>query len=147
MIKNKFVKNLYNDISYTLTMAVLISPVFAMYFYSIHIGADAQVSWILLSAITLCILLYFLIGFYWIIQTITFDEIGMQIQLFSKVLRRVNWDDVENISCANFMQNPVYSIQIRSGITLRLDRRKRIKQAIAYYGNDHIREIVKNLVK
>ena len=66
MVKNRFLKNLYQSISWGISCIVLILPILAGYFVSLHQGSND--GWILLVFTAGVVLLFFAIGFYWIFQ-------------------------------------------------------------------------------
>ena len=91
--------------------------------------------------------LFFSAGFYWIFQKVEINKTGIKITICKKIIREINWNSVEEILCTNVKQNPAYALKIEGEKNLNLDRRKKIKEAIRYYGDETIKEYIKKLAK
>ena len=137
MVKNTFCKNMFQTITWGASCAVLILPILAGYFMSLQNGA--HLGWILLVFIASIILLFFVIGFYWIFQTIEIDHEGIRVKIFQKTVRTVIWTDVVSIEERTVMKNPAYVVNIRNQRHLNLDRRKKIFDAINLYSDNQIK--------
>lgn len=131
MVKNRFIKNLFQSISWGVSCFVLITAILAGYFASLQYGSSN--SWILLAFAVGIVLLFFLIGFYWIFQTIEIDQQGIYVRILQKTIRTIYWTDVVNIEAKTVMKNPAYVVTVRGQTHLNLDRRKKIRNAISQY--------------
>lgn len=144
MIKNRFVKNLYQITSFAASELVILIPILAIYFLMLDSNAVDKSAWMLYVVIVL-VLLFFIIGFYWIFQIVEINSSGIVVKLFNRVIRSIRWEDVEDIRYANHFRNPVYNIIIKENKILYLDYRKKIKNAIICWGNDDIKEMMKRI--
>lgn len=144
MIKNRFVKNLYQITSFAASELVILIPILAIYFLMLDNNAVDKSAWMLYVVIVL-VLLFFIIGFYWIFQIVEINSSGIVVKLFNRVIRSIRWEDVEDIRYANHFRNPVYNIIIKENKILYLDYRKKIKNAIICWGNDDIKEMMKRI--
>lgn len=137
MIKNRFFKNLYQSISWGISCIVLISAILAGYFASLQHGNND--GWILLVFAASVVLLFFVIGFYWIFQTIERDRNGIYVKILWKTVRTISWSDVVCIEAKAVMKNPAYVVIVRGQKRLNLDRRKKILDAISLHSNSQIK--------
>ena len=137
MVKNRFLKNLYQTISWGISCIVLILPILAGYFMSLQQGSND--GWILLVFTAGVVLLFFAIGFYWIFQTIEIDSNGIHVKILSKTIRTIFWHDMVCIEAKTVMKNPAYVVIVRDQKRLNLDRRKKILDAINLYSNGQIK--------
>ena len=137
MVKNTFCKNLFQTLSWGASCVVLILPILAGYFMSLQNGPNF--GWILLVFIASIILLFFVIGFYWIFQTIEINHEGIQVKIFQKTIRTIIWTDVVSIEEETVMKNPAYVVIVRDQKRLNLDRRKKILDAISLHSNGQIK--------
>lgn len=144
MIKNRFLKNLYQITSFAASELVILIPILAIYFLMLDSNAVDKSAWMLYVVIVL-VLLFFIIGFYWIFQIVEINSSGIVVKLFNRVIRSIRWEDVEDIRYANHFRNPVYNIIIKENKILYLDYRKKIKNAIICWGNDDIKEMMKRI--
>ena len=144
MIKNRFVKNLYQITSFAASELVILIPILAIYFLMLDNNAVDKSAWMLYVVIVL-VLLFFIVGFYWIFQIVEINSSGIVVKLFNRVIRSIRWEDVEDIRYANHFRNPVYNIIIKENKILYLDYRKKIKNAIIFWGNDDIKEMMKRI--
>lgn len=144
MIKNRFVKNLYQITSFAASELVILIPILAIYFLMLDNNAVDKSAWMLYVVIVL-VLLFFIVGFYWIFQIVEINSSGIVVKLFNRVIRSIRWEDVEDIRYANHFRNPVYNIIIKENKILYLDYRKKIKKAIIFWGNDDIKEMMKRI--
>lgn len=81
MPKNKFIKNLYNVISYLSLVIFFTLIIIVMFICSLEYTKD---TWFLLVIAIGLFLLFFLIGGYWIFQKVEIDYYGIKITLFKK---------------------------------------------------------------
>ena len=137
MVKNRFLKNLYQTISWGISCIVLILAILAGYFMSLQQGSND--GWILLVFTAGVVLLFFAIGFYWIFQTIEIDSNGIHVKILSKTIRTIFWHDVVCVEAKTVMKNPAYVVIVRDQKRLNLDRRKKILDAINLYSNGQIK--------
>ena len=144
MIKNRFVKNLYQITSFAASELVILIPILAIYFLMLDSNAVDKSAWMLYVVIVL-VLLFFIIGFYWIFQIVEINSSGIVVKLFNRVIRSIRWEDVEDIRYANHFRNPVYNIIIKENKILYLDYRKKIKNAIICWGYNDIKEMMKRI--
>ena len=146
-MKHKFVKNLYQIISFALSDLLLIMIIFCGGFISGF--QDRETNLFILCSIIALIFIYFLIGFYWIFQTVVFSQEGIALYFFRKKLQFIHWEDIQAIERTNVMKNPSLSFTVK-GLQrrLNLDNRHSVKKAILHYGTPQIREsIVKDSLK
>ena len=104
MLKNKFYKNLFQTISYFAVIMVFEILLLVGFFASLSYGQNF--GWILLIISLSLIVLFFLIGFYWIFQIIYFDESGIKILFKNRIVKQLKWEEVDTIEEANIMRNP-----------------------------------------
>lgn len=105
-----------------------IIPCIFGYIESLKHGSD--LGWILLVSPLSLIVLFFLIGFYWIFQKVIIDEMGIKIILLHKIIKESKWKKIDAIEEANIMKNPTIRIKLIDGSKIHLDKRKSIMKAI-----------------
>lgn len=131
MLKQKFYKNLFQSISFfsiiMLFETILITGFIASLNYENNNG------WILLIMSFVLIILFFLIGFYWIFQKVIFDDNGIKIVLLNKIIKECKWTEVLDIEITNIMRNPALKINLTTGSEIHLDKRKSIIRVIEKY--------------
>ena len=81
MIKNRFVKNLYQITSFAASELVILIPILAIYFLMLDNNAVDKSAWMLYVVIVL-VLLFFIVGFYWIFQIVEINSSGIVVKLF-----------------------------------------------------------------
>ena len=128
MLKNKFLKNLYQTVSNLGVVVVLEIPIIAGYLNSLQF--DENYGWILLIISAIIAFLYFGIGFYWIFQKVIITNNSIRIIFLGKTIREYLWTDVANIKKSNHLRNPALKITLKNGNFLYLDDRKKIRYAI-----------------
>ena len=133
-MKNRFIKNLYQDISTGSAIAVLIVILLIGYFESLKFETPNN-GWLLIACAVVVILIFFAMGFYWIFQMVEIDAKGIQVSFLGKQIRNVCWEQVEEIKPMTVLRNPAYVLLIRGEKNLNLDRRKKIRQAIEHYSD------------
>jgi len=89
--------------------------------------------WILLIMSFVLIILFFLIGFYWIFQKVIFDDNGIKIVFLNKIIKECKWTEVLDIEITNIMRNPALKINLTTGSEIHLDKRKSIIIVIEKY--------------
>ncbi|MDE7105617.1 MAG: hypothetical protein K2O22_00450 [Anaeroplasmataceae bacterium] len=146
MPRKKFIKNLYQILCAAIPSIVILVLVWIIIIITTK-GIKYQDRVIILSIIGGTIFLGLIIGCYWMFQTIVIDENGIQVKFLKKILRKVKWDEVEDIICSWTMRSPIYRIKVKESNDLNLDRRKKIKNSIMFYGDESIKEVLKNLQK
>lgn len=134
MIKNKFFKNLYQSLCFFASVLVIICLI--LFVHSLEFGINT--AWILLCGAAALIILFFVIGFYWIFQTVIIDEKGIKIVLINKTIRECAWNEIESIERTNYMRNPALEIKLLNDSKIHLDDRKSIRKSIAIYSKDII---------
>ena len=85
MGKNKFYKNLYQSISYF--SVIMIFVFFLLIGFVASLNYENNFGWILLVISISLIVLFFLLGFYWIFQKVLINEKGIQIVLLNKIIK------------------------------------------------------------
>ncbi len=134
MIKNQFLKNLYQAVSFFCVIMVLVVVIMGGFVVSIILGNPA---WILLVFSLLMIFFYFAVGFYWIFQKIIISNFGIEVIFFNKVIKQISWENIESVEQGAVMKNPAYIIFVNNGKKLHLDSRKGIQRAIKHFCNDN----------
>lgn len=97
-----------------------------------------NLGWILLIISLVLIVLFFLIGFYWIFQMVSIDESGIKIIFINKIIKQLEWKEIEIIEEANIMRNPAIRIKTFNGTEIHLDKRKNIIKLIEKYSQKKI---------
>ena len=143
MIKSKFFKNLYQTISFSLSVSVIVFFLLLGYFASL--SYENNDGWLLLLVALIVIILFFMIGFFWFFQIVEIDTEGISTKILGKTLRKVNWDNIKGIKHTSVMRNPAYVVSIENQKDLNLDSRKKIRFAIEYFGNENMQKIVKEM--
>ena len=143
MKKIIFLKNLYQIISFALVISIFI--IFLLLGYFASLNYENNNGWYLLLIAGVLIASYFIIGFYWIFQTVEIDEKGIKIKILGKNIRNVKWDNMIEIKYASVMRNPAYVISIGNEKNLNLDSRKSIKKAMIYYAPQVIKDKLNKL--
>lgn len=133
MVGHKFYKNLFQTISYFSVIMVFEIFLLIGFFSSLNYGHNF--GWVLLI-ISLClIILFFLIGFYWIFQKVFIDENGIKVLFLNKIIKQYDWKEINIIEEANIMRNPAIRIKTINGSEIHLDRRKKIIKVIEKYSH------------
>ena len=128
MLKNKFLKNLYQTVSSLGVVVVLEIPIIGGFLYSLQL--DENYGWILLIISAIIAFLYFGIGFYWIFQKVIITNNSIRIIFLGRTISEYLWTDVANIKKSNHLRNPTLKITLKNGNFLYLDDRKKIRYAI-----------------
>lgn len=131
MLKHKFYKNLFQTISYFAVIMVFEILLLVGFFVSLSYGQNF--GWILLIISLSLIVLFFLIGFYWIFQKVSIDESGIKIYFMNKIVKQLKWEEIDIIEEANIMRNPAIRIKALNGAQIHLDKRKKIIKVIEIY--------------
>ena len=124
MLKHKFYKNLFQTISYFAVIMVFEILLLVGFFASLSYGQNF--GWILLIISLSLIVLFFLIGFYWIFQKVSIDEGGIKIYFMNKIVKQLKWEEIDIIEEANIMRNPAIRIKALNGTQIHLDKRKKL---------------------
>ena len=124
MLKHKFYKNLFQTISYFAVIIVFEILLLVGFFASLSYGQNF--GWILLIISLSLIVLFFLIGFYWIFQKVSIDEGGIKIYFMNKIFKQIKWEEIDIIEEANIMRNPAIRIKALNGTQIHLDKRKKL---------------------
>ena len=135
-MKQKFCKNLFQTISYF--SVVMVFEIFLLMGYSASLSYEQNFGWILLIISLSLIVLFFLIGFYWIFQVVSIDESGIKIFFISKVIKQFEWKEIDTIEESNIMRNPALIIKTFNGNKIYLDKRKKIIKLIEIYSQKKI---------
>lgn len=131
MLKHKFYKNLFQTISCFAVIMVFEILLLVGFFASLSYGQNF--GWILLIISLSLIVLFFLIGFYWIFQKVSIDESGIKIYFMNKIVKQLKWEEIDIIEEANIMRNPAIRIKALNGAQIHLDKRKKIIKVIEIY--------------
>ena len=131
MLKHKFYKNLFQTISCFAVIMVFEILLLVGFFVSLSYGQNF--GWILLIISLSLIVLFFLIGFYWIFQKVSIDESGIKIYFMNKIVKQLKWEEIDIIEEANIMRNPAIRIKALNGTQIHLDKRKKIIKVIEIY--------------
>lgn len=133
MVGHKFYKNLFQTISYF--SVIMFFEIFLLVGFFASLNYGHNFGWVLLI-ISLClIILFFLIGFYWIFQKVFIDENGIKILFLNKIIKQYDWKEINIIEEANIMRNPAIRIKTINGSEIHLDRRKKIIKVIEKYSH------------
>ena len=138
-MKNKFYKNLYQAVSFFSVIMILVFSLLLGFIESLNY--EKNNGWILLTFAALLLILYFLIGFYWLFQKVEINNTGIKITLFHKILRNVAWKNIEEIKYTSFMRNPACVLKVKGEKNLNLDGRKAIKTVILYFANKNFENV------
>ena len=136
MLKHKFYKNLFQTISYF--SVIMVFEIFLLIGFLDSLSYEHNFGWILLIISLSLILLFFFIGFYWIFQKVSIDESGIKILFISKIIKELEWEEIDIIEEANIMRNPAIRIKTFDGIEIHLDKRKNIIKVIEKYSKKKI---------
>ena len=136
MLKHKFYKNLFQTISYF--SVIMIFEIFLLIGFFASLSYEQNFGWILLIISISLIVLFFLIGFYWIFQMISIDESGIKILFKSRIVKQLKWEEIDTIEEANIMRNPALRIKAFDGSEIHLDSRKNIVKVIEIYSKKKI---------
>ena len=131
MVKQKYYKNLYQVISSLSVVMVFVLFLLIGYFSSLNY--ETNNGWILLIVAASLLIMYFVLGFYWIFQKVIIDEKGIQIVLLNKKLRSYLWEEILSIEETFIMKNPALRIKTSNVSEIHLDNRKNIMRSIEYY--------------
>ena len=117
MLKHKFYKNLFQTISYFAVIMFLDIFLLIGYFESLRCGPNY--GWILLIISISLIVLFFLIGFYWIFQIVSIDVSGIKILFNSRIIKQLKWEEIDTIEKSSILnrKSTIYSeenIEIKS---------------------------------
>ena len=135
-MKQKFYKNLFQTLSYFSIVMIFEITLFMGFIASLTYGQN--LGWILLIISLVLIVLFFLIGFYWIFQMVSIDESGIKIIFINKIIKQLEWKEIEIIEEANIMRNPAIRIKTFNGTEIHLDKRKNIIKLIEKYSQKKI---------
>lgn len=135
-MKQKFYKNLFQTMSYF--AVIILFEVFLLIGFFTSLSYGQNFGWILLIISLSLIVLFFLIGFYWIFQIVSIDEHGIKILFKSRMIKQLKWEEIDTIEEANIMRNPALRIKAFDGSEIHLDKRKQIVKAIEIYSQNKI---------
>ena len=80
-MKHKFYKNVFQTITCFFSIIIIDIPLIIGFFESLCY--ESNYGWLLLIFSIFLIILFFIIGFYWIFQKVIFDEKGIKIVFFN----------------------------------------------------------------
>lgn len=108
----------------------MIFEIFLLIGFFASLSYEHNFGWILLIIDISLIVLFFVVGFYWIFQKVSIDESGIKILLIGKIIKQLEWEEIYTIEEANIMRNPAIRIKTFDGSEIHLDRRKNIIKVI-----------------
>ena len=123
----KIIKNLYQTLSALAAVAIIDLALLAGFIFSLF-KEQPNYGWI-----ALVIILYFIIGFYWIFQTVVIDEKGIRVKFFNKTLKEFDIKDIECFAIGNKYRNTIIAIQRKDGARLNIDKRKKALECLKFY--------------
>ncbi len=138
MLQHKFYKNLFQTMSYF--SVIMILEICLLIGFISSLNYEKNFGWILLIISLSLIVLFFLIGFYWIFQMVSIDENGIKISFMNKIIMELEWKEIDTIEEANIMRNPAIRIKSFVGDEIHLDKRKKIIKIIEKYSQKKIIE-------
>ena len=116
----------------------MIFEIFLLIGFFASLSYGQNFGWILLIISISLIVLFFLIGFYWIFQRVSIDENGIRIWFMNKIVKQLKWEEIDTIEEANIMRNPALRIKAFDGSEIHLDSRKNIVKVIEIYSKKKI---------
>ena len=131
MFQKKFYKNLFQSICYFSTVMVFV--IFLLIGFLSSMNNENNFGFILLLISLSLIILFFIIGFYWIFQKVLIDESGIKIFILNKIIREHKWEEIEIVEKASIMRNPALRVKLLNGSEIHLDKRKSIIELIEKY--------------
>ena len=140
MLKHKFYKNLFQTISFF--SVIMIFEIFLLIGFFASLNYVDNFGWILLIISLSLIVLFFLIGFYWIFQKVLIDESGIKILFINKIIKQFEWKEIDTIEETNFMRNPAIKIKNFNGLEIHLDKRKSIIKVIEKYSKKIVKDYI-----
>ena len=72
---------------------------------------------------------------YWVFQKVVIGAKGIEILLFKKCIKKIDWDEILSIEKTSHMKNPALKIELQNAEVIYLDNRKTIRKAIEFYSN------------
>ena len=76
---------------------------------------------------------------YWAFQKVVIGAKGIEILLFKKCIKKIDWDEILSIEKTSHMKNPALEIELLNEEVIYLDNRKPIRQAIEFYFGKQIK--------
>ena len=134
-MKNKYFKNLFQSI--TFFGIIFLLDVLMLWGFLESLTFESNNGWILLVIAIALISMYFIIGFYWIFQTVEINGFGITIKIFNKIIKIIRWEDVDRIEYGDVMRNPSYTIFSKDGSKINIDARKGIRHLINEHSNNN----------
>ena len=132
----KLFKNLYQTLSLLLGIAFFDISFIIGFVISLFME-QPNYGWVLLVIIPATFVLYFVIGFYWIFQTVTLDEKGIRVKFFGKTLKELDIKDIDCFTIGILYRNPIIAIQRKDGTRLNLDKRKKTIDYLKSYNIEY----------
>lgn len=129
-IKTKFIKNLHQIIIFGLCIFIIILPIIGVMIIIKNYNVEKISKLIPFFLIIFLIIMYFLIGFYWIFQFVIFNENGITIKFLKKTIRFIRWNEIKSIEYGSVMRHPALIIKLFDGKNLNLDYRQSILRNI-----------------
>ena len=130
-MKQKFVKNLFQTVSYFAVLVIF--EVILLGGFWTSLSYEHNFGWILLIVALSLVVLFFLVGFYWVFQQVYIDESGIKIFFAKKIIKQYEWKEINTIEETNIMRNPAIRIKMFNGTEIHLDKRKSIIKALEKY--------------
>ena len=132
-MKIKMLKNLYQFLC-SFFAIVFLSILFMCSRCFAIILKELNCYWLDVYISLIMILLFFLVGWFWIFQIVTIDESGIKISIFNKILKKIKYTDIDYCFISNVARNPVISIKIKNDDKIvNIDDRKKARECLKFY--------------
>ena len=136
MIRKRFVKNLFQVVTWVGAELIYILP----FFLGIFITDDKIDRAFCLIFVPVIVIVTFLIEFYWIFQFVVIDEYGLSLFFLKKKIKQINWENVLSVEKTCINRHSYYSFTIKDEKNFNVNCRKSIKIAVLHYAPQNIKE-------
>lgn len=128
----KMYKNLFQFISSL--GVILVIDISLICGFIISLNSSPNNGWILIIIALVILILYFLIGSFWIFQKIIINDDGLKIVILNIVLFSCKLEEIEFYSITNVMKNPSVSIKVTNrNKMINIDKKKKLLSILEYY--------------
>ena len=128
----KMYKNLFQFISSL--GVILVIDISLICGFVISLNSSPNNGWILIIIALVILILYFLIGSFWIFQKIIINGDGLKIVILNIVLYSCKLEEIEFYSITNVMKNPSVSIKVTNrNKMINIDKKKKLLSILEYY--------------
>lgn len=108
-MKKRYFKNGYRNLIFLLISLVNLSIVIPVcIFLELYITETVIIATVFLSPF----ILYFLVGFYWVFQTVSIESFGIVFYLCKKKIIEIPWNEIQNITISNYKVT-TYSVKMK----------------------------------